>query len=137
MRSSFLLILLIIFTNCSSTREEQSNPIIDEFFNSFNHQNSDKAIDYLFSTNEWIKKDDPHVLKLKEDIAKTINALGDYYGYEQVSTETMGNNLTQYEFLLKFDVQPLRFTITLYKPFTEWQVQNFHYDYNFIEELKK
>lgn len=130
-----IALLFLIAFSCNS--EEREHLIIQEFFKTFNHQNSGKAIDGLFSTNKWIDNNDPQILKLKKDIDETINAIGNYYGYEQVSSVIMGDNLIQYEYLLRFDAQPLRFTITLFKPDNEWQVQNFHYDYKFIDELKE
>jgi hypothetical protein len=119
-----------------SCTKDQNNIIIDDFFKVYESQSPGEAVDYLFSTNKWVDSSKEQVETIKSDLQKTISLLGEYYEYELISSKKINNSIVQYQYLVKYSRQPLRFTIVLYKPNEKWQVQNFHYDYNLLDELK-
>lgn len=69
-----------------------------------------KAVDYAFSTNKWMERNKDGVDNLKNQLTNTLGLIGDYYGYELITEERVGDNLKYVSYLLRYDRQPLRFT---------------------------
>lgn len=121
-----LIVVAFIAFGCQSN--DQSDLIVNSFFKKYEHENINSAIDYLFSTNKWMKESEEEVEKIKKGLNDFTIRMGKYYGYELVSCKNLNDNLKQYTFQLRYDLQPLRFKIFFYKPNDEWRVQNFEYD---------
>ncbi|NOT76435.1 MAG: hypothetical protein HOP08_16020 [Cyclobacteriaceae bacterium] len=68
-----------------------------------------------------------------------VKAMGDYFGYEQITKKTVGDKLTYYTFLLKYDRQPIRFNFLFYSPSGngQWRLQNFSFDDKIPDELEE
>ena len=54
MKKELLFIIVIGISSYACQNKNQTNDVIDNFFDQYENSGSDKAIDYLFSTNEWI-----------------------------------------------------------------------------------
>lgn len=134
------LFVIVFFTLinmcCTSGDSDENKEIIESFFEKLENNESDQAVDLLFSTNKWISTDDEQIVAIKSQLRNTVNQLGKFNSYESINKTSINDNLIQYSFLAKYDRQPLRFTMVFYRASKEWQVQNFHYDYDFIDELK-
>ena len=130
--------LLISFLFCSITCSAQDDPqkIIDKFFNLYK-KNANEAIDYIFSTNKWMNDSKDQIENVKFKLNSTLKLLGDYTGHNLMTKRTVGEYLALYTFMVRYDRQPLRFTLLFYKPKNEWRLQNFSYDDNIDEELKE
>jgi hypothetical protein len=117
----------------------QDNPqiIIDKFFNLYTTKNSSEAIDYIFSTNKWMGDSKDEIEGVKFKLNSTLKLIGDYSGHDLITKKTIGEHLALYTFLVRYDRQPLRFSMLFYKPKSSWQLQNFSYDDNIDEELKE
>jgi hypothetical protein len=87
-----------------------------------------KAIDYLFSTNELIAGNQDGIKSLKERLDMSRKLLGNYYGQELIKVEEAGESYLRYTFSLKYDRQPIKMIIVLYKPNDHWKVQNVDFD---------
>ncbi|TRX50874.1 hypothetical protein FNH22_24795 [Fulvivirga sp. M361] len=120
---------------CSCTSTDDLNPIVDQFLTKYENEGSDSAINYLFSTNKSIGKE--QIIEVKTSLSKVLDQLGKYHGYDLLTSKKVDNTLQQYSFLMKYDLQPIRFKITLYNPKNEWRVQNFQYDSEIIDELEQ
>ena len=129
---TLMLMVLLIPTQAQPTPET----IIEQFFKTYN-QSPTQAIDYVFSTNEWMDQNQDAVENVKTQLSGTLKLIGPYYGQEKISERQAGENYKQYTYMVKYDRQPLRFTFIFYRPTQDrWQVQNFRFDDGFDEELK-
>lgn len=67
----------------------------------------------------------------------TSKLLGEYSGYNLITKKTIGDHMTLYTYMVRYDRQPLRFSLIFYKPSNEWSLLNFSFDDNLSEELKE
>ena len=65
----------------------------------------------------------------------TLKLIGGYAGHNLISKKTVGDHLTLYTYIIRYDRQPLRFSLLFYKPSNEWRLFNFSYDDSLDEEL--
>ncbi len=127
--------LLLSVTNAFS-QKSAPDQIIEAFFKTFK-QNPTKAYEELFSGNKWMveKRGDLETVKIK--MQEMLKDVGEYFGYEQITEKSAGENFVLKCYLLKYDRQPVRFTFVFYKPNDKWQILNFSYDLNLAEELEE
>ena len=129
------LVIIMLLALLTSSCAKNDDSLVETFFKVYEEHGSNQAIDSLFSSNKWLVKSKTQVNKTKQDLAESLTLLGNYNGYELISVSKIGENLKHYTYLVRYDRQPLRFSITIYKSSNNWQVQNFNYDYAFIEEI--
>ncbi len=117
----------------------QSTPqdMTRKFFALYKVGDSDKAIDYLFSSNPYSKDIAEGIEDVKRQLKKLLEQIGNYYESDLLTTKTAGANVIMYTFLVRHDKQPLTFSIMFYKPNEKWQMQNFKYQNNTFEELEE
>jgi ABC-type transporter MlaC component len=123
---------------CSFNALAQSDPqkMIDEFFKLYKEKSSDAALDYVFDTNKWMKDSKDQIENVKFKLNSTVvKAMGDYYGYDLITKKTVGDKLTYYTFLLRYDRQPIRFNFLFYSPNGQWRLLNFSFDDSIKEDL--
>lgn len=132
-----VIIVLILF-GWSNQIIGQTNEIINTFFDEYKKDIS-ISLSNLFSTNPAIDRGDIAYINLKKDLVRTAESLGGYNGYELISTHSAGKSksLIIYSYLLKYQNQPMRFMLTMYKPDDQWMIYNFQYDLDLNEELIK
>lgn len=116
---------------CQATSKE----ILDRFFELYLEEGSDKAIDYVYSTNKWMIRNGEVIENIKTRLGKATSILGTYYGYEPIEEKQLGSNFARYTFLLRYDRQPIKFTFTLYRPNDRWQVHNLKFDDQLEDDL--
>ncbi|MCE7058075.1 hypothetical protein LZF95_25560 [Algoriphagus sp. AGSA1] len=134
----YLIILSFILSSCtnaSSQSEEALTPekINERFFDLYDSKGPSEALEFVFSTNDWI--DQNQTSEVKNKLIKLIKQLGDYQGQEVVSKRSISEDYLLYSFLIKYDRQPIRYLFIYYKPKNKWQLQNFQYDDNLETEL--
>lgn len=113
-------------------------PIIDTFFSIYESQNTNKALDYIFSTNSWLNNNQQDkIVILKTNLINTIKVIGKYYGKESITQKSIGSNFILCSFLIKYERQPIRFTFIFYKPSNNWTLLNFKFDDNISKELEE
>ncbi|NVN95958.1 MAG: hypothetical protein HXX18_11805 [Bacteroidetes bacterium] len=132
-----LIIILTLFCIFNIYGQSSSENLITTFFDKFEKEGSNSAIDYIYSTNKSSNVLKNEVDELKTKLTKTIELLGKYHGYEYIVSKSVGTSLILYSYLIKYDRQPIRFTFILYKADNEWALFNFLYDAKFDEELKE
>ena len=135
----FSFIQLGLISILASVSYAQSNPedIINKFFDLYKNKGSDMAVDYVFSTNKWMDKNQDVVIEMKMRLKKAINIIGNYYGYELITKKSLGQSYLLYSYVVKYERQPIQFTFILYKPDKSWQIQNLRFDDNLTEELEE
>ena len=132
-----LLIVLLIST--SGTLFAQSSPqdLIETFFTTY-EKDAGKAVKELYATNKWTER-------IKDDIDKIISTvngftesyMGEYYGYEKITTKKFSGSFVLYSYLVKYDRQPLRFIFKFYKPNDKWVLLAYSLDDNLGTEIQE
>lgn len=130
-------IILIGLFFCSVNARAQDDPqkIIDQFFNLHEKKSPNEAVDYLFSTNKWMNDSKDQIDNVKFKLNGTLKLIGGYAGHNLISKKTAGDHLALYTYIIRYDRQPLRFSLLFYKPSNEWRLFNFSYDDSLDEEL--
>ncbi|MBC7721204.1 MAG: hypothetical protein H7068_04220 [Pedobacter sp.] len=131
------ILILSLFLVKASVAQSTPQDITRKFFALYKGGDSDKAIDYLFSSNPYSKDIAEGIEDVKRQLKKLVGQIGNYYESDLLATKTAGANVIMYTFLVRHDKQPLTFSIMFYKPNEKWQMQNFKYQNNTSEELEE
>ncbi len=121
----------------SSTQLKLSDekfPIVDSFFKIY-RENPYRAFSYKFKSNEYLQIDDSYLKKMNGTLDLILPKLGVYHGHELLIKKVAGNNLFVVSYLLKYDRQPLRLNIVLYRPNNDWRVHEVSFDDTILKEL--
>lgn len=129
-------VLMLCFTTTCVVAQETSDEIINTFFETYEKEPL-KAVDYVFSTNEWMDRNKDAVENLKTQLSSYLKLVGDYYGYEKITEKSVGESYKLVSYMSKYERQPIRFTFVLYKGKDRWQVQNFKFDDKIDDELEE
>ena len=100
--------------------------IIDGFFKKYK-TSADSAVDYLFGTNKYFSNP-AGIAQLKAKLDSMRMSLGAYAGHELIVQKTASPSLILYSYLVKHDVQPVRFTFIFYRPHSDWVFYRFLFD---------
>jgi hypothetical protein len=110
--------------------------IIDAFFKKYKEDGAGPAIDYLFATNKYFTNS-AGIEQLKAKIDSLRQAIGNYAGKELIVQKSASPSLVLYSYLVKHEMQPLRFTFIFYKAQNEWVLYRFKYDDQMDVELEE
>jgi hypothetical protein len=135
MKKSLLIVLL--FCTFNSIAQSDPQKMIDEFFDLYKNKGTDSALDYLFGTNKWMDGSKDQIDGVKLKLNSTLKLLGEYQGYNLITKKSVADHLSLYTFMVRYDRQPLRFSILFYKPNDQWRLMNFSYDDNLGNELEE
>lgn len=135
MKRLFTLFLFVTSINAFS----QSSPeeIINTFFDKYENAGSNEALDYIFSTNPWMDDSKDQIDNIKTQLTGSTKLMGQYHGYEKIASTSIGENLVLHTFLIRYNRQPLRFSILMFKPNDKWRLQNFSFDDDLDTELEE
>ena len=100
--------------------------ILDGFFKRYK-TSADSAVDYLFGTNKYFSNPGG-IAQLKAKLDSMRLSLGAYVGHELIVQKTASPSLILYSYLVKHDIQPVRFTFIFYKPHSDWVFYRFLFD---------
>lgn len=136
MRTLLTILLAFIFI---ITASGQKNPqdVTTKFFEIYKLEDSDKALDYLFSNSPYAEKITEAINNVKIKIKETIQQMGAFYGADLLTTKTAGKNIIMLTYIVRHDREPLVFNFMFYKPNKEWQMQNFKYANSIDDELEE
>jgi hypothetical protein len=95
-------------------------------------KNSEDAVEFIFSNNPWMKGVNNTVTM--SELKTNVNKIGDFYGAEQLSKATAGENLVSFSYLAKYSRQPIRFLFAFYRPNDKWKIHYFKYDDGLTDE---
>lgn len=137
-QTKLIMCILIFFLSINLTKAQSTiNEITNEFFKVY-EKNPQKAVDYIFSTNNWMSKEKNYdVENVKSQLSNFVGLVGDYYGYEKITEKSLGESLKLVSYIIKYDRQPIRFTFLFYKPKDVWKIQNFKFDDNLDAEIEE
>jgi hypothetical protein len=133
------IVLFIFFALTSLSLSAQSDPqkIIDEFFGLYETKGVDRSMDFIFGTNKWMDKSRDQIEEVKLKLNSAVKLMGDYYGYNLITKKTVGDYYHLYTYMVRYDRQPIRFTIIFYKPGNQWKLMNFSFDDHLSEEIQE
>ncbi len=140
MNKIILLVFAIsFFTTNIDTTQAQSSPdeIITSFFKLYEEKGADDAVNYVFSTNKWMAKNQDGIMNLRTQLKSLINIVGKYHGHEEIIKTSIGSNYLLSHHMVRYERQPVRFSFLFYRPGDKWQVQNFQYDDEMDDELRE
>ena len=123
-----LILMTSLFVGASTYAQENAEEVTNTFFELYESKGTDAAVDYVFSTNQWLNGDQTTIENIKAQLKKGISILGQYYGYELAEQKKMGNCFVLLKYILRYDRQPIMFIFILYKPHEKWQIQNLKFD---------
>lgn len=123
-----LFVLLTVFTAFT-----QNQTISKKFFNLYGDKGPKAALEYAFSTNEFIDAKSQNVFAMIKELESMSGKLGKYLSSELISEEKIAKSLTKNSYLVKFERQPIRIEFIFYKSNKEWSLQNFSYDDQFFK----
>jgi hypothetical protein len=109
--------------------------IVDAFFKKYREEGTSAAVDYLFGTNKYFTNT-AGIAQLKAKLDSLRQGIGMYLGKDLISQKNASNSLYFYSYLVKHEVQPLRFTFIFYKPQNDWVLYRFKYDDQMDIELE-
>jgi hypothetical protein len=132
-----IYLIALLFCSFNSFAQNDPQKIIDEFFKLYKEKNSDASLDYLFGTNKWMNNSKEQIESVKLKLNNTLKLLGEYQGYNLITKKSVTDHLSLYTFMVRYDRQPLRFSILFYKPNDQWRLMNFSYDDNLGGELEE
>lgn len=117
----------------------QSTPqdISTRFFVLYKTGDSDKAIDYLFSSSPFKSDITEAIEEVKRKLKKAATQIGPFHGADLLATKTAGANIVMLTYIVRHDREPLLFNIMFYKPNDKWQMQNFKFGSAIDDELEE
>ncbi|MCF0207462.1 MAG: hypothetical protein HUK15_08540 [Bacteroidales bacterium] len=138
MKRGIIILATIFSLFAASEAKAQSSPeeIMASFFKIF-ETDVDKAIDYLFATNEWLAGNQDGANAMKEKLNASRKLLGNFNGYEIASKYAVGECYIKYTYILKYDRQPIGLVVTMYKPQDIWKLQNLNFQSDMEKEMEK
>lgn len=129
-------LLLLVSCNQKQAVHTDSDVIVESFFNTYKNQSPKVALNEIFATNKYFEiMHSQSVDEVKDKLLSSVDSIGEYCGYEIVSRRTIGHSLIHYSCVLKYEIQPIRFMLTLYKPKDKWLLFNFQFCMSFTNEL--
>ncbi len=133
-----LLILLLTMPCMVAIAQETPEQMISRFFDLYENEGVSPAIDDLYSSNRWVDAGNEAVVELKSQLAGLdTNLVGEYYGYELLSSHNLTDSFVLYIYMVKFERQPIRFIFQYYKPLDTWMTYSFEFDGNLNDDFKR
>lgn len=134
MRIVWFSLIFVLFCKVGLA-QNTAQSVVDSFFSIYEKQGYVQAIDYIFSTNKYLESQQPVVDQIKRKLDHATSIMGKYNGKEMIECKSLGNSFIMFQYLLKYDRQPILFSFILYKPAGKWQIHNFKLDDNVYEYL--
>ncbi len=133
----FFPIILFSFLSWEITFSQTGcDSIPEKFFSVFDKKGSDAAVDWVYSTNKYIRSNIQASLKVKTELKKIISLIGAYKGYELMEKKVASPSYVHLYYLAKFERQPLKFTFVLYKPADKWQLQKLQFNDKIVTSVE-
>lgn len=109
--------------------------LVNTFFKKYKDEGTSAAVDYIFGTNKYFTNS-AGISQLKAKLDSLRQGIGNYLGKDLIVQKNASNSLVFYSYLVKHEIQPIRFTFMFYKPQNEWVLYRFKYDDQMDAELE-
>jgi len=131
-----ITLFFIIFNYPKIYAQSTPEELMQHFFDLFEKDPS-QAFDYIFSTNKLIDPNQSGIQSLKDKFETTRKVMGNYYGYDIASKNTVGNIYVKYNYILKYERQPIKLEVIMYKPNKIWKIQTLNFKEDFDGDFKE
>ena len=130
-----IIVLLLFSVAITSYGQDSPQDLIDDFFDTYK-KDAGLAIRELYKTNKWTER-------IQDDIEEVVNMvngfttdyIGEYYGYEKITSKSFAESFRLFSYMVKYDRQPIRFTFKFYKPDEKWVLFSFNLDDSIDDEI--
>lgn len=140
MKKLFIM-LLVVMTSCAQSQksgDDDSRKIVETFFVTYEKGGADNALNELFSTNDYFYRLPANSIDdLRKELETHEKTMGKYCGYEIIAKRIVGKSVIHYSCIVNYELQPLRFSFTLYKPKDKWMIYNFKFDSEITDEIEE
>lgn len=126
------LAFFLLSVNAQTNKPEL---IINNFFKLHEDRGARKAVEYLYSTNEWYQEEVVEQVLAKVSLYTSPKKTGNYYGRELIAAKKLGDSYRYYSYMVKYESQPWRYEFVLYKSKDKWKMITFSIDIDFRKEL--
>ncbi|BEG98212.1 hypothetical protein [Bacteroides sedimenti] len=131
-----LSFLLLTTSGQNKPTNLESEKLIESFFDTYKNKGVKMALNEIFATNVYFSMMHSNTTdEVKNRLTSYTDSIGKYCGYEIVSKRIIGKSLIHYSCIVNYEVQPIRFQFTLYKPKDKWLLYNFQFSTDFMDEL--
>ena len=128
---TFLILASSNILKAQTTTEE----ITYEFFTLYENS-PEKAYDFL-TRDLLLKADTQTIENLKIQFINNVAGEGGYFGNERIGEKNIGNSLKMLTFIIKHEKRPIRVSFIFYKLKDKWELKEFNFDGELINELKE
>lgn len=135
MKKFFILLFIFLYVNTFGQMSVESVP--DSFFYYFKTQGVERSLQYVFSTNKYLKQKSEVITTLKAKFDRALPVLGNFYRYEKYMHKQIGNTFAYLGYLMVFDRQPIKIIFTLYFATDHWQIQDMRFDDKIEDVIKE
>ncbi len=108
--------------------QQTPEAVADSFFYHFKKNGVERSLQYVFSTNKYLKQNPEVVNTLKDKFNKALPIIGKFYSYDLYLKKQVGNSFAQLGYLMLFDRQPIKIVFNLYNHGDHWQIQDLRFD---------
>jgi len=138
MKKQLITVLLVAATTFGMAQaKDDGQELINTFFDLYKNKGYEVALKYTLSTNKWIVPRGDEMNNLIIQLAKEVNNMGEFLGYEEIKSKRVGSRFRIASYLAYYQRDPVRFTFELYKNGTGWEISNFTFDFKFDEEVEE
>lgn len=133
----FAILLLFLLVSCGQKNivNVETEKFIDTFFSAYKSEGVEKSLNEIFASNKYFANNAQSVANVKEQLISIADSLGKYCGYEVVSRNVIGTSLIHYTCIVNYEMRPIRFFFTFYKPQDSWALFEFEFSTDFVDEL--
>ena len=128
-----VVLVILIFTSSDILKAQATT---EEFFNDFftlYEKSPEEAFSVLSKDFDLVDQKEIEISKKK--YLFNVSQAGVLHGYEKIMERSMGNCVKLVSYLLKYEKEPVRFTIIFYKPKDRWVIREFQFDAGLTDEL--
>lgn len=130
----YFYIPLILMLHCFSFfGQDAPEKTIEKFFKTYSKDNG-AALDTIFSSNKYFSKET--TIELSKKLGELVAVIGEYCGEELIQKQIASKDFVLYNYIVKYERQPIKFTFIFYKPKESWVLYNFNFENNLEVDLQ-
>ena len=121
----------------SQITDKGYQPMLDKFFSMIKDGKYTDAVDYIYSSNPYMKLKAEGIAQVKTSIQGLPSLVGEYRGYEVLIDQALSSRYVHIDVAVYFDRQPFRFYFDFYKVKDGWMTNTFGYNDDLDEWAKE
>lgn len=133
MKKVVILMLVLVPMFAVAQKQEDSQVLIDKFFDAYKNFGPNEAMTYALHTNTWLERDLNDGTSPFRKIGKVASHLGNYMGVEEISSKMIGTQTRIASYMIYYEKQPMMISFELYKNRGNWEFV----DVQFVKKTHK